>query len=95
MEFVPVRDLHGQPGTVWRKLHQQGDLVLTSRGKPIAVLVNIEQGLEQTLAEIRRARARLAVAEMRRTAQVQGLDRLPTTDLEAEIQAARRERSGQ
>ena len=94
MEFIPVRDLRVQPGAVWDKLRRQGDLVLTSRGQPIALLVSVQEDLERTLTAVRRARAQMAVSEMRRVAQGRGLDRLSAAEIEAEIGAARRERSG-
>ena len=93
MEFIPVRDLRVQPSAVWDKLRQKGDLVLTSRGQPIAVLLSVEHDLEHTLTAIRRVRAQMAVSEMRRVAQARGLDQLSEEEIEAEIQAARRERS--
>ncbi len=57
MEFIIVRDLCTRSGQIWDKLRQQHDLILTSNGKPIAVLSGIgEGGVEETLASLRRAR---------------------------------------
>lgn len=65
MKFVTVRDLRGRPGQVWKKLAEERDLVLTSNGKPIAILTSIrENSLEETLSTLRRARARRAVREI-------------------------------
>jgi prevent-host-death family protein len=92
MEFIPVRDLRVQPGEVWRKLREKRDLVITSRGQPIAILIDVEGDLESTLAAVNRARAQMAVSQLRKAAQAQGVDRLSTDDIDAEIQAARQER---
>ena len=92
MEFIPVRDLRVQPGEVWRKLREKRDLVITSRGQPIAILIDVEGDLKSTLAAVNRARAQRAVSQMRRTAQAQGVDSLSMDEIDAEIQAARQER---
>jgi prevent-host-death family protein len=92
MEFIPVRDLRVQPGEVWRKLREKRDLVITSRGQPIAILIDVEGDVESTLAAVNRARAQMAVSQMRRAAQAQGVDRLTGDEIDAEIQAARQER---
>ena len=90
MEFIPVRLWRVQPGEVWRKLRREGELILTSSGRPIAVLVSTEGDVEETLAAVRRARAQVAVSRLRETASARGLDRLSEDEIEAEIQASRR-----
>jgi antitoxin (DNA-binding transcriptional repressor) of toxin-antitoxin stability system len=93
MEFITVRDLRTRPGQIWDKLRQQRDLILTSSGRPIAVLSHIDEGgVEETLATLRRARAQAAVSRLRAEATEQGLDRLSADEIEAEITAARTER---
>ena len=93
MEFITVRDLRTRPSQIWDKLRRQQDLILTSSGRPIAVLSHIDEGgVEETLATLRRARAQVALSRLRADAAVQGLDRLPPDEIEAEIAAARAER---
>jgi antitoxin (DNA-binding transcriptional repressor) of toxin-antitoxin stability system len=93
MEFITVRDLRTRPSQIWDKLRQQRDLILTSNGRPIAVLSHIdEDGVEETLAALRRARAQIALSRLRAAAAAQGLDRLSADEIEAEIAAARTER---
>ena len=93
MEFITVRDLRTRPGQIWDKLRQQRDLILTSNGRPIAVLSHIEEGgVEETLASLRRARAQAALSRLRADAAAQGLDRLSADEIEAEIAAVRAER---
>ena len=38
MKFIIVRDLRGRSGQVWTKLAREREVVLTSNGKPIAIL---------------------------------------------------------
>ena len=92
MEFVPARDLRVQPGEVWRRLREKRDLIITSRGQPIALLIDVAGDVEATLAAVRRARAQMAVSQMRQMAQAQGLDRLTADEIDAEIQDTRQER---
>jgi len=93
MEFITVRDLRTRPGQIWDKLRQQRDLILTSNGRPIAVLSHIDEGgLEETLASLHRARAQAALARLRADAAAQSLDHLSADEIEAEIAAARTER---
>lgn len=92
MEFIPVRDLRVRPGEVWRKLRQKGDLVLTSSGQPIALLIGVEDDVEETLTAVRRARAQLAVSRLRQSAAARGLDQLTEEEIEAEVRASRQER---
>jgi antitoxin (DNA-binding transcriptional repressor) of toxin-antitoxin stability system len=93
MEFVTVRDLRTRPGQIWDKLRQQQDLIVTANGRPIAVLSHIgEDGVEETLASLRRAHAQAALSRLRADAAAQGLDRLSADEIEAEIAATRNER---
>ena len=94
MEFITVRDLRTRPGQIWDKLRQQRDLILTSSGRPIAVLSHIDEGgVEETLTALRRARAQAALSRMRADAAAQGLERLSSDEIEDEIAAARAERT--
>jgi hypothetical protein len=93
MEFVTVRDLRVRPGNVWEKLRQQQQLVLTSNGRPMAIIVEVaEDAVEETLSALRRAHAQAAVSRLRRAAAEQGLHRMTEAEIEAEIAQARRER---
>jgi antitoxin (DNA-binding transcriptional repressor) of toxin-antitoxin stability system len=90
MRFVTVRELRNTSGQVWRRLGKE-EMVLTANGKPVGVLVGVDEGnLEATLRELRRARAAAAVSRMREDAARAGRDRLTPAQNEAEIQAARR-----
>jgi len=93
MEFVAIRDLRLKPGEVWDKLRQQRELILTSNGRPVAIIAGVgEEDVEETLAALRRARAQVAVSRLRRAAAERGADKLSAAEIEAEITQARRER---
>ena len=42
MEFITVRDLRIHSAETWEKLREQGKLILTNNGKPIAILSDVE-----------------------------------------------------
>ena len=93
MDFVSSRELRVNPGPIFERLQSDGEVVVTSRGKPIALLVGLHgDDLEETLRAVRRARAETIVAQMRRAAQDRGYGALSSAEIEDEIRAARRER---
>ena len=92
MRFVSVRELNTKPKEIWAKIKDE-EVVVTSNGKPIAVLSAVtEENLDKTLRAIRRSRALLAIEEMQKKSVKSGLDRLTDGEIESEIRAARRER---
>ena len=93
MEFVTIRDLRLKPAEVWDKLRQQRELILTSNGRPVAVIAGVgENDVEETVAALRRARAQAAVSRLRRAAAERGADKLSAAEVEAEITQVRRDR---
>lgn len=93
MEFVTIRDLRLKPGDVWDKLRQQRELILTSNGRPVAVIAGVgDDDVEETVAALRRARAQAAISRLRRAAAERGANKLSAVEIEAEIAQTRRER---
>ena len=93
MKFVSVRELRNRTSQLWRDLERERDLIVTSHGKPVAILsATDERSLERALGDIRRSRARAALAEIHRDAARRGLDRLSMEGIDAEITAARADR---
>ena len=93
MRFVSIRELRNQSASVWKALAQENDLVITSNGKPIALLSAMaEENLEESLGAIRRARAQAAATALQQASLQAGTDRLSLADINAEIDAARQER---
>lgn len=94
MTFVSIRDMRTRPGEVWQQLQDEGDLIVTSSGRPFALMIAAEgEDLEALLLALRRARAQLAVSKMRRQVGEAGLDRMAMDDIDAEIRQARSERT--
>lgn len=92
MQFITVRELSTKPREVWKKIRKQ-EAVITSNGKPVAILSGVtEETLEKTLKIIRRSQALLALEEMQQQSLDRGLDRLTDTEIEAEIKSTRRGR---
>lgn len=90
MRFLSVRDLRQRGKEVWQAVRSGEDLVITSNGRPVGVLIGVrEDGLEDTLRWIRSARALEAVARIRNRARRSGLDRLGEDEIQAEIRAVR------
>ena len=93
MEFVTIRDLRLKPAEVWDKLRQQRELILTSNGRPVAIIAGVgENDVEETVAALRRARAQAAVSRLRRAAAERGADKLSAAEVEAAIAQVRRDR---
>ena len=95
MKFVSVREFRSNTATVRKELEAEREIVLTSNGKPFAILTPVEPDTveEETLA-IRRARACLAVDRIRDHARKTGLDKMTMDEVNAEIAAVRQEMRG-
>ena len=90
MKFITVRDLRGRSAEVWRQLAEEHELVVTSNGKPIAILTSTnEDTFEQSTREARRARALRAVGTLQQQSVKKGRERLTDEDIDAEIAEAR------
>jgi hypothetical protein len=70
-------------------------MVITSNGRPIAILASVnESNLEESLSAFRQSRAVDAVAALQRASVVRGTNKLSMDDIEAEVAAVRRQRTG-
>jgi len=94
MKFVSVRDLRGKSAQVWKDLPEEKEMVITSNGRPIAILAAIsDSNLEESLAAFRQARAVEAVASLQLRSVVRGTDRISMDEVEAEIREVRKKRA--
>ena len=92
MKYVATRELRNRPGA-FQDLVEEEDVVLTSSGKPFALVIGVDDAnVEETVRLVRRVRAEQALSRLRKRAAEQGLDRLPDSEIEKEVQAARRAR---
>ncbi|MSP61570.1 MAG: type II toxin-antitoxin system prevent-host-death family antitoxin [Myxococcales bacterium] len=94
MRFVSVRDLRGRSAEVWKRLTEDRELVVTSNGKPVAILSAVsEDTLEESLAAVRRARAVAAVEALQSRSLAAGRDRVTPRQIKAETSAVRKRRA--
>jgi prevent-host-death family protein len=94
MRFIAMSELRISPGRVWKRLAKEKELVVTSNGKPVALLCDVDEDrLEETLSVLRQARAQAAVERIRRTAVEKGLDKSTPKMVERETARYRAYRS--
>jgi hypothetical protein len=90
MEFVPYRMLRNQPSELRRKLKENGELVVTVDGQPLAVMLEIPKGnLEDLVLLLSQVRAQLAVAAIREQARQRGLGNMTVEQADALVQEVR------
>lgn len=93
MKFMSVRDLRSKSAQVWQDLPSERELIITSNGRPIAILAAIsESNLEESLIAFRQARAVEAVVSLQLRSADQGTNSITPDEIEAEISAVRKNR---
>lgn len=93
MSTISVSDLKKKPAKQWLKSAGKEDLVITSKGQPVAVLLRIASAsVESTRALVRSVRALQAQSALQQAAATSGTANLSMTNIEAEIAATRRAR---
>jgi antitoxin (DNA-binding transcriptional repressor) of toxin-antitoxin stability system len=93
MKFLSVRDLKTKSSQVWKELAGQKEIIVTSNGRPIALLSSInENNLEQVLTAFRRARATNAVASIQYESSQKGTDTISMDEINTEIGVVRSRR---
>ena len=93
MSTISISDLKKKPAKQWLKSASKDDLVITSKGQPVAVLMRIAAAsVESTRALVRSVRALQAQTALQEAAAANGTAGLPMSDIDAEIAAARRAR---
>jgi prevent-host-death family protein len=90
---ISVSDLRKKPASQWLKSAGKGELIITSKGQPVAVLLRIAAAsVESTRSLLRSVRALQAQASLQQAAAANGTAGLSLSDIDAEIAAARRAR---
>jgi antitoxin (DNA-binding transcriptional repressor) of toxin-antitoxin stability system len=93
MKFISVRDLRSKSAQVWKELPREREMIITSNGRPIAIIAAIsDSDLEESLSAFRQARAVEAVASLQRRSVEMGNDKMTMDEIDAEIKAVRRKR---
>ena len=93
MKTLMIRDFRTRPRRAQEKLIEEGEALLTSNGRPIALMLAVDgESLDETLEVVRRARALQALREIRREAGERGSDRLRMREIDSIIARTRKER---
>ena len=93
MHLIAIKDLK-QPRLLKQRLLAEKELLLTSDGRPVAVLVDIgpAEDPEGVIQAIRDSRSRLALSAARDSARRAGTSSMTMRDIDQEIAAARKAR---
>ena len=95
MEFIGVRDFRNKSAAIWKKLNKDKELVITSNGKPVALLSAVNGAdIEESLKLLRQARAMAAVRSLHKQSIERGLDRTSLQDVNKVIGDARKGQRG-
>lgn len=93
MRFVTIRDLRNKSAEIQRQLPEEKEMVLTSNGKPFAILsATSAETLEEELTMIRRGQAMAAVNHLQTQSVKLGIDRISLDEINAEINSQRKAR---
>jgi prevent-host-death family protein len=94
MKFATVRELRNRSGEVWKRLASD-EVVITSNGKPVALLTRVsEDDLETVLRQVRLARFAASTRGIREDALRSGASLLSDEEIASEIESDRRENRG-
>jgi antitoxin (DNA-binding transcriptional repressor) of toxin-antitoxin stability system len=93
MKLIAIQDLK-RPRRLKERLLAEKELLLTSDGRPVAVLVNVDasEDPETMIQSIRDSRSRLALSRVREQAARSGVARLSLAEINREIAATRKAR---
>jgi len=93
MKFVGVRDFRTKSALIWKKLKNDRNVIVTSNGKPIAILTaTSEDELEESLNAINQAQAREALNNIRFKIYEKQIPEITIDEIDDEISNYRRER---
>lgn len=93
MSTISVSELKRKPASQWLKSAGKDDLIITSKGQPVAVLLRVAAAsVESTRSLLRSLRALQAQTALQQAAVANGTAGLTLADIDAEIAAARRAR---
>ena len=93
MSTISVSELEKKPASQWLKARGKDDLIITSKGRPVAVLLRIAAAsVASARSLLRSVRALQAQAALQQAAAANGTARMTLSGINAEIVAARRAR---
>jgi hypothetical protein len=92
MKTFTIRDFRTRPKAVREALSKESKALLTVNGRPLAVLLPVNaETYDQTLDVVSRAQALQLLNQIRQRAKATGRDKINMDEIDAEIDAARRE----
>ena len=93
MKLISIKDLK-QPRDLKRRLLEEKQLLLTSDGTPVAVLLSVDptEDPEEIMRAIKSARSREALQRIREAARRNGTDKMTPAEIQKEIAASRKNR---
>jgi hypothetical protein len=93
VKTLTIRDLRTRPREAQKTLADEGEALLTSNGKPVALMLRVDAStLQETLDTLRRAKGLQALRAIRRRARERGLDRLGIREIDAIVARTRNEK---
>jgi antitoxin (DNA-binding transcriptional repressor) of toxin-antitoxin stability system len=91
MKFVSVKEFKLSPTSVWKKLPSEREMIVTSSGKPIALLIPVsDEMLEDTITAVRRAKAFNAMKRMQEVSASMGNNKLSLDEISVVVKNVRR-----
>ncbi|MGH8283868.1 MAG: type II toxin-antitoxin system Phd/YefM family antitoxin [Gammaproteobacteria bacterium] len=95
MKTITIRELRNRPGAAQADIAAEGEVVLTSNGRPVAVMLSVDDSsLDETLQAVHLGRARVALRGLRRDVRERGLDQLTPAQIDDMIRDTRRRKRG-
>jgi antitoxin (DNA-binding transcriptional repressor) of toxin-antitoxin stability system len=92
MKTLTIRDFRTRPRQAQKTLALEGEAILTSNGRPVALMVGVDSdSLDEALEVLRRARGLQALRLVRGAARSGEVDRLGVRKIEALIRKTRSE----
>ena len=88
MNFYTTQEFQSAPGNLLQELARDGEIVITSCGKPVALMLNLlGNGFDERIDAIIQDKAQAAFDSMRARAQARGF--MSDEEIEAEIAQVR------
>lgn len=81
IRYVRSKEIRSNPAILWK----ENETIITSNGKPKAIVIRIENDIESTLAAFRQVKAMRAVEKMRLISKQKGLDKISDEEIDKVI----------
>jgi len=90
MKFVTIKGLAASPADIWKQLPSEREMIVTSSGKPIALITPInDEMFDDTVTAVRRARALISMKRMQEISASLGNNKMTLEKINAVIKEVR------